>query len=95
MKQLSKLAQGAAPRNAASFAKFNALPPNYNSRPRKRSVVLPGKESPLSDAVLELNGGQSKQPNRHAGIPAYAMDRGEMRDENGACFKIHPRRICF
>jgi len=45
----------------------------------------------MCGGVLELNGAQPNQSNGRAGNPRYAMARGDISDDNGTYFKIHPR----
>lgn len=99
MKQLGKVAEGAAPKVAhylaQDFARFAAILTNYEARPRKRTVVLPGKQRPDSDCVLELNGVWPNRLNRRSGSPVHTMARGESSDDKGVHFKIHPHKIHF
>ena len=86
-KQLSEAAAGATPRQVVTLA---AIP--SNARPRKRKVVLPGKEGPASDCVLELSGAWLNRLSRPLGSPVQTMVRGEGRDVKGAYFNIHPHQ---
>jgi hypothetical protein len=88
-KQLDEAAAGAAPREAQCLVKLAAVLANYNARPRKRTVVLPAKEDPASDCVLELSGAWPNRLGRPPGSPVQSMARRESRDVQGAYFKFH------